>query len=552
MPSLSFRNGARQGTSQEFSTTIVVGRARAVEVMLDDASVSRRHATIEVGPAGWQIDDVGSANGTLLNGRPVSAPTMLADGDTITFGGIVAVFHAGAPGTAPVPPPVHNVHAVDVPEGEVVLALPAVPATFDELDSTNVRRSLQARLDFLDTLSKSGDLLFDEQKLLGFVLDRLFEALPQGHRACAVAFDPATGTVYPMASRTRGRTDREIAVSRTLLRDVVSRREAVLIGETGTTAQRWRTAESFVLHRMRSVVCAPMVFSDEIYGVLQVDNGKAAVGFDKGDLDLLRSIAYQVAMSLAYSRLHRSAVEQRLVEHDLQLARKVQQNFLPEQPPTVEGHGFTVDYIPSLGVSGDFYDFLPFSPERIGIVVGDVSGKGVSAALFGARISSDLRFIASGHGEPGDILSALNSRFAASAPEGMFVTMVLAVLDTTTGRMAVANAGHPAPLLRHASGRVEQLGRTGQPPIGVTDGITYLQEERDLSPGDVLAFYTDGISEAMTAERVLFGEEGLARVMSVTAGGAEAVRRTAMAAVHDHVTGHGFSDDVTLLCVSRE
>jgi serine phosphatase RsbU (regulator of sigma subunit) len=550
MPSLTFRNGARQGTTQEFDAAIVVGRGRAVAVMLDDASVSRRHASIE-GEAGvWRISDLGSANGTLLNGRPVSAPTVLADGDTITFGGIVAVFHAA--GLTPPPAPVSNVHAIDLPEGEVVLSLPAVPAAFDEDDAGQVRRSLQARLAFLDSLSRSGDLIFDETRLLAFVLDHLLQLLPQGDRTCAVAFDPSTGTVVPLASQIRGSRERTIAVSRTLLREVVSRREAVLIGEASTGADRWRTTESFVLHRMRSVICAPMILGDEIYGVLQVDNGKSPVAFEKSDLDLLRSVAYQVAMLLAYTRLHRSAVEQRLIEHDLQLARKVQQNFLPEQPPTIPGYGFTVDYIPSLGVSGDFYDFLPFSPERIGIVIGDVSGKGVSAALFGARISSDLRFVAAGQSEPGAILSQLNSRFAAAAPEGMFVTMVLAVLDTTTGRIAVANAGHPAPLLRHAGGRLEPLGRTGQPPIGVTDGITYLQEDRSLSPGDVVAFYTDGISEAMTADRVLFGEEGLGRVMSATSGGAAAVRQTSMAAVHEHVAGQGFSDDVTLLCVSRE
>ena len=334
-----------------------------------------------------------------------------------------------------------------------------------------MRHWLQARLDFLDTLSKSGDLMFDEQRLLAFVLDHLWNSPAGGprlrrrlrrgdgrHRPARVADARPAG---------QGNCRQPHAASA-----VVARREALLVGDASTGAERWRSTESFVLHSIRSVICAPMIFNGEIHGVLQMDNGKSPDAFERADLNLLRSVAYQVATSLAYSRLHTSLVEQQLIEHDLQLARKVQQNFLPEQPPTIEGYGFTVDYIPSLGVSGDFYDFLPFSPERIGIVVGDVSGKGVSAALY-ARTHQQR--------------PALHRRWpdrAGSNPDAAQQPVRddrarRDVRNDGAGR-ARLDDGPPGGRQRRTPGaadapcqlRVDRVGRTGQPPIGVTENIT--------------------------------------------------------------------------------
>lgn len=549
MARLSFRSGPRQGSSIDFDHTLVVGRSKNVDLQVDDASVSRRHASLTLEQGVYRLEDLGSANGTDLNGRPVSAPTPLTDGDTIAFGGVVAVFHASATSAA-APDPVRNVRLVESPRGEVVLSIPAELQHGLVADTHHVRRTLQARLDFLDSLSKLSDLILDEPRLLTFVLDHVLDSLPQADRSCVVSFDPATSHVQPIASRTRGGKSAEIAVSRTLLGDVVSRREAVLVVE-GPSVDKWRTADSFVMHRIRSAICVPLLFNGEIHGVLQVDNGNSPMPFEQADLDLLRAVAHQVGMALAYARLHASAVEQKLLEHDLQLARRVQQQFLPERPPTLPGYAFTVDYVPALGVSGDFYDFLTFTPERTGIVVGDVSGKGVSAALYAARVSSELRFIAASQTEPAAILNQLNARFSDAGPDGMFVTMLLAVVDLRTGRIAIANAGHPAPIIRSGYGQVEELGGTGQPPIGVIGGIEFAQYERAMGARDVVAFFTDGVSEALDRQRALFGEEGLARVMAEADGTAEGTRRAAMQALNAHVEGVGFSDDVTLLCVGR-
>jgi sigma-B regulation protein RsbU (phosphoserine phosphatase) len=332
----------------------------------------------------------------------------------------------------------------------------------------------------------------------------------------------------------------------------MARREAVLVGEGGEGIARWDSAESFVMARIRSALCVPLIHGGEIHGVLQIDNGSSPCPFEKADLDLVRWVAPQIGMAIAYARLYANALERSLLEHDLLLARKVQQHFLPERPPAVPGFSVTVDYVPALGVSGDFYDFLPLGADRIGVVLGDVSGKGVSAALYAARIGSELRYIAATRTEPAEILTALNATFAASSPDGMFATMVLIAVDVQGGRLAVANAGHPPPLVRVSASEIRPIGGAGQPPIGVTETVTYRQQECTLEAGQVLALYTDGVSEALDTHRRLFGDEGLARVMRASSGGAEVLRRTAMREVTDWVAGVGFSDDVTLLCVSRE
>ena len=551
MPRLTFRSGPRQGTSFDFDHSLVVGRGKNVDLQLDDASVSRRHASIVLEQGVWRLVDLGSANGTDLNGRPVSAATALADGDTIAFGGVVAVFTTTAAAAA-ASAPVRNVKLVESHRGEVVLSIPAELQHGLVQDTHHVRRALQARLDFLDSLSKLTDLIFDEPRLLEFVLDHVLDSLPQADRSCVVAFDPATTHVQPLASRTRGGKSAEIAVSRTLLADVVARREAVLIVE-GPSADRWRTAESFVLHRIRSAICVPLIFNGEIHGVLQVDNGTSPMPFEQADLDLLRAVAHQVAMTLAYARLHASAVEQKLIEHDLQLARRVQQQFLPERPPTLPGFAFTVDYVPALGVSGDFYDFLTFTPERTGIVIGDVSGKGVPAALYGAfagelvRSRTFRRRYTRERTSPADVLASINTILHQRQLEAYFCTLCYMAFDMKRRVVTIANSGLPYPL-RVSGGQCEVVELPGI-PLGTFDGTVYDERTFPLHEGDTFVACSDGVLEAASED----GEEfGRGRLMEVLRGVVTRPAAAIVDAIYDAVERHAGGvqgDDITAVAV---
>ena len=191
-----------------------------------------------------------------------------------------------------------------------------------------------------------------------------------------------------------------------------------------------------------------MVSAGQAFGVLLVENGPTSAQLTSADLNLVAGIAGTVSITIAYARVHARLLDQQLIERDMMLARKVQQRFLPARPPETNGYGFAVHYEPAMAVGGDFYDFLSLAGGRVGVAVGDVCGKGVGAAFYAAKLGSELRYESVGQSEPAAILARVNNSLAAWSEDGMFVTLVLAVLEPASGRLTVASAGHPFPMLR--------------------------------------------------------------------------------------------------------
>ena len=202
--------------------------------------------------------------------------------------------------------------------------------------------------------------------------------------------------------------------------------------------------------------------------MLLVENGPTSAQLTSADLNLVAGIAGTVSITIAYARVHARLLDQQLIERDMMLARKVQQRFLPARPPETSGYGFAVHYEPAMAVGGDFYDFLALADGRVGVAVGDVCGKGVGAALYAAKLGSELRYESVGQSEPAAILARVNNSLAAWSEDGMFVTLVLAVLEPGSGRLTVASARHPFPMLRTRTGVVCDVD--GQP--GTALGIS--------------------------------------------------------------------------------
>jgi phosphoserine phosphatase RsbU/P len=196
----------------------------------------------------------------------------------------------------------------------------------------------------------------------------------------------------------------------------------------------------------------PILTAEETFGLMQLDSQRAGQPFDEGDMALLMGIAQQIAISLARARLHARLVKQELLQHDLALAGKLQQRFLPRSLPEVPGYAFSATCNPALEVGGDFYAWLELADGRVGVAVGDVSGKGVSAALCMARAMSELRHRAAAEAEPERILEQVNRVLCEDLEEGMFVTVALLSIDPTSGDIRFARAGHPAPVVRDRAG----------------------------------------------------------------------------------------------------
>lgn len=311
-------------------------------------------------------------------------------------------------------------------------------------------------------------------------------------------------------------------------------------------------ADPGTLGAAQSLLCVPLKTGDRLFGALVVA-GLEPAAFSAGELKVLSLLSAQVAMALGRVHLIQARVAQERLQESLKLARDIQMGMLSTQFPRFTGGGPVDLYAlmePAREVSGDFYDFFALDADTLLIVIGDVSDKGVPAALFMVMTKTLLRAIAKHQREPHHILDALNPELCRDNDSAMFVTLFLATLDLKTGRLAYSFGGHNPPLLLNHSGEARYLtGDTGT-ALGIFEGLPFVSQEITLAPGDAVLLYTDGVSEAMDTQQAIFGEERLHRLMTGQAGrDAQQLVDGAMGAVREFAVGAEQSDDITLLAL---
>lgn len=271
------------------------------------------------------------------------------------------------------------------------------------------------------------------------------------------------------------------------------------------------------------------------------------------DLMLLNSLAAQVAPALRVAQMVQEQQEQvrerERIEQELRTAQAIQRAFLPKDVPVLPGWQIEPYYRPAREVGGDFYDFLLFADGRLGLIIGDVTGKGIPAALVMATVHTMLRTSVQESASPGAVLARVNDLLAAEIPAGMFVTCFYALLDPRNGRLWYANAGHEPPYRQNGENAVE-LWATGM-PLGMMPGSCYEEYEAELAPGESLLFYSDGLIEAHNAQHEMFGFE---RLQKLLAGNTDATSRIDfLLGELNNFTGVGWEqeDDVTLVALLR-
>jgi sigma-B regulation protein RsbU (phosphoserine phosphatase) len=258
----------------------------------------------------------------------------------------------------------------------------------------------------------------------------------------------------------------------------------------------------------RSEIAAPLIYEEKVIGVVALESSQTNA-FNEYHGRLLENIANPLSIAIVNARLYAEHVErERQLEREILMARDVQRAMIPDAPPQLKGFEIAARLEPALNLSGDFYDYIPLSQSRVGIMVGDVSGKGVRAAMGMAASRSILRSVARRGGGPARVLRDANLRLHRDLGRQLLLTLVYAVLDAQTKTLQYCNAGHNSPLLVKASGKVRPL-KTGGLLLGVFDKQQYKSETLHLEKGDVLFFYTDGLPEAHTPQphRVEFGEK---------------------------------------------
>lgn len=535
----------------------VLGRHPDCDIVLDVGAVSRQHAQILRVDDDFFVEDLESRNGTFVNNEQIRSRRQLQENDQVKICELLFSFHHQAPqltaeseedaqhtsgGTAML------VDDGTSAGGATIMSTVKTTRTGFRASPVNAEMKLKALLEITHSLGTA--LSLDD--VLPKLLDSLFKIFLQADRGFVVLQAGENGPLIPKAVKHRRGNGHETArISRTIVRQAMESGEAILSADAATDA-RFDSSQSIADFRIRSMMCAPLVsHGGESMGVIQIDTLDQRTPFHKEDLDVLASVAGQAAFAVENAQLHEAALRRQALERDLQLAHTVQQGFLPSRPPELSGYQFFDFYEPANQVGGDYYDYIPLPGGRLGVIVADVSGKGMPAALLMAKLSAEVRYVLVGSAGPAEALMRLNAGFSSSW-EDRFVTCVLAIIDPGRNEVQIANAGHMAPFLRHSNQHVEAVGepQTGV-PLGVAADFAYDQFSVPLGAGDGLALFTDGFSEAMNLNNDLYGLVRLEQQLRRQASGVKQIGELILGDVKQFVGSRSQSDDMCLLCFGR-
>jgi sigma-B regulation protein RsbU (phosphoserine phosphatase) len=416
-----------------------------------------------------------------------------------------------------------------------------------------VNQSPDERLALLYRVSQTFNSSLDLDRVLDLVMDEVI-ATTGAERGFLMLYDDGGELVFAAARGMDRQTIEtpEFQVSRGVV-DRVAREGQPVLTSNALVDERLGGRASIIGLGLRSILCVPLLLKGQSLGLIYVDNRLQAGIFGQDDLDLLASIASSAAIGIENARLYQVAREKGRMERELQMARQVQANLIPSKAPSLPGWEVVAWWKPARTVSGDFYDFVETGPERLGIVLADVSDKGMPAALFMASSRTILRASVLDAGSPAEGIARANRLVCQDAPDGMFVTLVYGELEPATGQMCYVCAGHYPPLFYHsASDRLSKLEWTGM-ALGLDPQATFQSDTIHLKPGDFVLMYTDGVIDATDLQGEAYGQERFRHLLLEHRDAPAADIVAALrAALERFVGGSPPFDDVTLVVVKRQ
>jgi serine phosphatase RsbU (regulator of sigma subunit) len=517
--------------------TVSIGRASDCNIPIKDRYLSRKHAEIASVNGSWVLRDCGSANGTFLNGLRVDRERALRSGDKIRIGDTEIVFESAEHNT-------DRLLAIADTAANTMIAIPIRDIEQVKYDTGDLQK--------LRTLNQLARELLEDRpldQLFGYITERVL-LHTQASRAAIGLLRPDGKSFLNVEVRRQDPSDKsELQISRTVLAEVVGEKKALASVDVSVD-EKLKRAQSIIMQGIRSILCAPMVIGDSVVGVLYIDYLINQQKISEEDVRLVAQIARFAAIKLETTRLREEAIEKRIMDEELKTASVIQRRLLPPAPTGVSGYTFAGLNRPCRTVSGDYYDFVLRPDGRVYFVIADVSGKGVTAGLLMAGLQASFRIFTKSDPTPAELVMQLNVALKENLPQSKFVTLFLGRLDTKSGFVEYANAGHTPPLWVKRDS-VEELGETDL-VLGVVTFAEYQNRTLQLERGDSLVIFTDGLSEAENAQGEDLASTAFQQKLGGSHGGsADELTKTIEEAVSLHVGETPLSDDVTLVVVSR-
>ena len=495
------------------NSSLKLGRNESCHIRIQLGPVSREHAEILHNEDQYVIRDLASRNGTYVNENRLAPqePHMLCNGDVVRVCDVTLSFHDDVPagdtnlsGSASVATAIMDAVFVD---DESSASKPDIMSKVDvssRSGGVHMSASPEAKLAALIEITKSLGKAVALDDVLPQVLKSLFKIFMQADRGFIV-LKSESGDLVPRYTEFRRDSDDTIRISKTIVTQVLETKSAVLSADA-ITDDRFQMSQSIADFKIRSFMCVPLINSDdEAIGALQIDTLDQGKRFESEDLEVLASVAAQAGIAISNAQLHESTLRQKGLERDLELAHEVQHSFLPSNPPRLENYEFYDYYQPANHVGGDYYDYISLPDGRTAVIVADVVGHGVAAALLMAKLSAEARFNLAGRSTPAEAITRLNNSISGLQVD-RFVTLVMTVLDPEKHEVTIVNAGHMCPIFRRANGEIFEPGEEEAGlPVGVLDDMDYEQIVVPLGPGESVTMYTDGLNEAMSPEQDQYG-----------------------------------------------
>jgi serine phosphatase RsbU (regulator of sigma subunit) len=467
---------------------IVLGRQPHCHIVLDDGMVGRRHARLVAADDTYAVEDLGSRNGTYVNGKLVRGQVPLRDKDEIRTGHTLLLFRVLVP----------VARGKDDDDSSRILGSFSALSSTEVFAQVSVERRLQAILQITRALGRTLNL----GAVLSSILEGLFDIFPQADRGLVLLREGSD--LVLKATTQRYQHEGPIEYSNTIVAQVLRAGQAIL-SEDATEDPLISVTESIDRLRIRSVMCVPLLSQDmKPLGVVQLDTQNERRKFRPEDIEVLASVAHTASLAVEYVGLHHEVLKKVRQDKELEFARAVQHSMLPHVMPSLEEYTFWAYYQASGMVGGDYYDFIRLPDNSLAVLLADVAGKGVPAALMMARASALCKVALLRHPDNvADALGAMNNELCDSDVEGAFVTLGLCTIHPTTHQVTVANAGHMSPIfLRHDGTIDESAGDKARGyPLGVVKGFQYTTCSTSLDCGDCVVLFSDGISEARNSAK---------------------------------------------------
>lgn len=511
-PQLFVYPKGRDSFSYDFTEDKVsMGRSGDNDISVPDPFCSGSHAQIKRSGKDFILKDLESKNGTFLNGDKIKSEIKLKEGDEILIGSTRIVFNKKLSTHVEFTESGSSANVNTIMNLEEVLKKQDISTTLVSkeraFDIDRIKKEHEA-LSVISEVSKTLVLHKPLGELLEHIMDLICENLPMD-RGVLMIKEGNPVQYIPKVIRINNTSlmNKKINVSQSIVDMAVNKHSSILVSDVQADP-RFKAQESVIRFNISSAMCVPLWNNKEIIGIIYSDRISLNKQFNEDDLKLLTLLSNLAAVKIENSRLIDKSIEKEKMEKELDLAAKIQKDFLPKKEPEMEEYEVSGRNIPCYQVGGDYYDYISIDNDRIGIAIGDVSGKGVGASLLMASLRASLHSEVGKDSTIDDMACRLNDFVNESSDINSFITFFFLELNKQSGDFKYVNAGHNPPLFVNKNAKIYCLECCGL-SLGMFPSVSYEWKKGHLDHGDMIVLYTDGITESRNKKNEEFGEEGL-------------------------------------------